>query len=102
MMINLKNHKREFAIVFRNYESDLNKAVSEFNRFCDGSHPLYNGRHGTKLARFDGSKGSKNYIIEERNTGLIYRDSEDIEEASYVQGTLQRVIMNKILDIEKY
>mmetsp|Transcript_14031 Transcript_14031/g.12009 ORF Transcript_14031/g.12009 Transcript_14031/m.12009 type:complete len:222 (-) Transcript_14031:826-1491(-) len=65
MLINLKNHKREFSVVFRGFGNDLTKVVSEFNRFCEGAHPLYNGRHGTKLARFDGSKGSKNFIIDQ-------------------------------------
>jgi hypothetical protein len=78
-----------------------------FLRFCEGNHPCFNGRHSFPLARFDGkegclleynkwigSKGSKNFIIDDKNTGIIYRESPSIEDASLVTGTLSRVENN--------
>lgn len=47
-IIYLKKMKREFAVVFRNYNSvDLQNVVVEFNQFCKGDHPCYNGKNGT-------------------------------------------------------
>jgi len=99
MMINLKKLKREFAVVFRSYDTELQNIIYEFNKFCEGNHPCFNGRHSFPLARFDGSKGSKNFIIDDKNTGLVYRDSSNIEDTSFVTGTLNR-IYNKEKSIE--
>ncbi len=112
MMINLKKHKREFSIVFRSFTNELPPVITEFNkylnqnkyliyRFCEGTHPLYNGRNNYPLARFDGSKGSKNYIIEERNTGVLFRYSNNIDDTALVSGTLNRVnsfVLFQLLD----
>jgi hypothetical protein len=62
-LIYLKKSKREFSIVFRTFGSDLSNVVFEFNKFCEGSHPCYNGRGGTPLVKFDGSKGTKDLRI---------------------------------------
>lgn len=91
MMINLKKLKREFAVVFRSYDAEMQNLIYEFNKFCEGNHPCFSGRHSFPLARFDGSKGSKNFIIDDKNTGVIYRDSSNIDETSLVTGTLTRV-----------
>jgi len=91
MMINLKKMKREFAIVFRSFDTELQNIIYEFNKFCEGNHPCFNGRHSFPLARFDGSKGSKNFIIDDKNTGVMYRESSNIEDTSLVTGTLSRL-----------
>jgi hypothetical protein len=52
---------------------------------------MYNGRNNFPLARFDGSKGSKNYIIEEKNMGVIYRNPKGPEDTLFAHGTLNRV-----------
>ena len=52
---------------------------------------MYNGRNNFPLARFDGSKGSKNYIVEERNNGVIYRSGSGPDDVLLVSGTLARV-----------
>jgi hypothetical protein len=62
-MINLKKQKREFAIIFRTYGDDLHDVIKEMNCFCAGEHPCFNGRNGTVLVKFDGSKNNKNYKI---------------------------------------
>ena len=54
MMISLKKARREFAIVFRTFGTNLDKIILEFNKFCQGEHPCYNGKNNFPLARFDG------------------------------------------------
>ena len=65
--------KKEFSVVFHNYDShDLNAAVFEFNQFCKGDHPCYSGRAGTSLIKFDGSKGTKEMRIRDKAQRAIY------------------------------
>ena len=66
-LIYLKKSKREFAIVFRTSGDDINNVIFEFNKFCNGEHPCYNGRGGTPLVKFDGSKGTKDLSIRNRH-----------------------------------
>ena len=44
LLIFLKKSKREYAITFRSFGEDLNNVVAEWNLFCKGDHPCYNGR----------------------------------------------------------
>lgn len=46
-LIYLKKAKKEFAITFRTFGDDLSNTIYEFNSFCNGEHPCYNGRGGT-------------------------------------------------------
>lgn len=62
-LIYLKKAKREFAIVFRTFGQDTGDVIFEFNKFCAGTHPCYNGRGGTPLVKFDGSKGNRDLKI---------------------------------------
>lgn len=62
-LIYLKKAKKEFAIVFRSFGDDLNNLIYEFNMFCNGEHPCYNGRGGTPLVKNEGSKGNKDLRI---------------------------------------
>ena len=59
----LKKQKREFAILFRTFGVDLENVVYEFNRFCNGDHPCFNGRNNTPAVKMDGSKNSKDFRI---------------------------------------
>ena len=46
MMIALKKAKREYSIVFRFFghtDDDIEEFFYEFNHFCEGTHPRYNG-----------------------------------------------------------
>ena len=76
-MINLKKQKKEFCIVFRTFDNDLQDLLREYNKFCLGDHPCYNGKNNTPVVKFDGSKGTKNYLIEPDHIGLLYRKSLD-------------------------
>ena len=92
-MLQLKKKYRDFAIIFRSFGKDLEKVVSEWNRFCDGTHPCYNGQHNQQQAKFDGSKNNKNknFIITPMKTGILYRKSKHIDEAVLVLGTMKRI-----------
>ena len=92
-LIFLKKAKREFAIVFRTFGSDIDNVVFEFNKFCNGVHPCYSGSGGAVPVKFDGSKGTKDLRIKDKHqNGLNYRYGEDIKQTTMVTGTLKRVI----------
>lgn len=63
-LIFLKKQKREFAVCFRTFGTDLPLITWEFNQFCAGNHPCFSGRNGTPLIKFDGSKGTKDLRID--------------------------------------
>lgn len=64
-LIYLKKSKREFAVILRGEDELIDDAVFEFNKFCQGTHPCYNGKAGTPTIKFDGSKGNKRCIIDD-------------------------------------
>ncbi len=65
-----------------------------FFRFCLGEHPLYNGRNNFPLVRFDGSKNTKNYFINDNQQGYLYRFQKSIENISLVLGNVKRAEKN--------
>mmetsp|Transcript_27129 Transcript_27129/g.48682 ORF Transcript_27129/g.48682 Transcript_27129/m.48682 type:complete len:499 (-) Transcript_27129:35-1531(-) len=89
-VMGLRKAKREFAVVFRSFGTDLHDVVYEFNRFCEGSHPCYNGKNGCPLVRFDRSKGSKDMRIDETNTGYVTRLTKSMSDVTFVRGTFHR------------
>jgi hypothetical protein len=88
LLLNLKKNKREFAIVIKNDRiKDLHQEIiGELNLFFTGEHPLYNGKNGTPAVKWDGSKGTKNFIIEESHQAVYYTLGEGELFATY--GTL--------------
>jgi len=56
LLMYMKKQKREFAVVFNSFWEDIDNVVYEFNNFCAGEHPCFNGRNGTPLVKMDGSK----------------------------------------------
>ena len=75
------------------------KVVKEFNEFCQGRHPLFNGeRKSFPKVYFDGTHGSKNYMISLDHCGLFYRYSIDIQHISLVLGVFER-LKNKPFDL---
>ena len=56
LMMYMKKQKREFAVTFNTMGTELDNVVYEFNKFCSGEHPCYNGRNGASLVKFYGSK----------------------------------------------
>ena len=68
MLIHLKKQKQEFSVVFRTFGSDLENVVLEFNKFCQGEHPCFNGKNGTPNFRMDGHSHSKDFRFKNYNT----------------------------------
>ncbi len=99
MMIALKKAKREFAVVFRFFghsDDDKQEFLYEFNSFCEGNHPRFNGEFGTK-PKFDGLKGTKDYTIsyeEINNCAVAYRH-QDISKEKFAFDTIE--LVNKFL-----
>lgn len=67
LMMYLKKVGRDFAICFRTMGQDMTELIEEFNAFCEGRHPYFDGRHGLPAMRFDGTQGSKDYRISHDN-----------------------------------
>ena len=87
LLMYMKKQKREFAIVFNTFGHDMDDVVYEFNKFCSGEHPCFNGRNGSPLVKMDGSKNQKDYRIqapEQRVT--MYRTGDGINEVVQVCG----------------
>jgi hypothetical protein len=72
-LVALKKQKREFAIVLRSNKGSFDKFVLEYNKMCAGLHPCFNGKSGNPLIKFDGSKGSKDMAIKDKNMGVLCR-----------------------------
>jgi len=54
----------------------LDNVVVEFNQFCKGDHPCYNGKNGTVLVKFDGSKGTKEMRFKDKTQkGMYFREN---------------------------
>lgn len=62
----LKKAKREFAIVFRSFGNELPDVIWEFNKFCNGEHPCFNGNQ-VPLMKFDGVKGVKDLRLKKKS-----------------------------------
>lgn len=88
-MLSLRKAKRDFAIIFRTFGADTLNVITEYNRFCDGTHPAYNGKNNNPLAKFDGTKGNKNYILSPDRIGLIHRHV-NMNEMAIVLGTTKK------------
>jgi hypothetical protein len=94
----LKKNKKEFALSFRTFGSDMDEVIYEFNLFCNGEHPCYNGRNSTPIVKFDGSKNSKDFRFKEpEQRATMYRAGEGINETFMVTGPHKRV--GKLTDL---
>jgi hypothetical protein len=83
----LKKQKKEFAISFRTFGTDLDDVVYEFDKFCKGEHPCFNGRNNMPLVKMDGSKNSKDFRFKsDEQHCSIYRKSSELKETVMIQG----------------
>jgi hypothetical protein len=88
----LKKNKKEFAISFRTFGHELENVIYEFNMFCNGEHPCFNGRNGTPIVKFDGGKNAKDYRFKEpAQQATMYRAGEGLNETIMVTGPHSRV-----------
>lgn len=92
LMMYMKKQKREFAVVFNTFGNELENVVYEYNKFCLGEHPCFNGRNGSSLVKFDGSKNQKDYRIRDPSQRVaMYRTGDGINETIQVMGKHERV-----------
>ena len=77
----------EFALTFRTFGEDLDNTLYEFDKFCKGEHPCFNGRNSMPSVKMDGAKGSKDLRVREpaEQRAFIYRLGEGINETVMVQ-----------------
>lgn len=91
MLIYLRKERRSFKILFRTFGTDLEKITWEFNSFCEGSHPCFNGSNNTPFIKFNGTDGTQDFrITKPEQQGLYYRFSNDIQDSKLVTGTFTR------------
>ena len=87
LLMYMKKQKREFAVVFNTFGTELDNVVYEFNKFCSGEHPCFNGRNGTPLVKLDGSKNSKDFRIRDHSQrATMYRKGDAINETIQING----------------
>lgn len=55
-MVTLRKQKRDFGVILRTFGDDLESTMLEWNRFCEGTHPGYNGKNKTAAIAFNGQK----------------------------------------------
>ena len=100
----LKQQKQEFSIAFRAFGKDLDNVVFEFDRFCKGLHPCFNGKNSTPLVKFDGSKNTKSFTFKspEEQRATIYRKGEQVNQTVFVQSSdhVRKEHRDQINDIE--
>ena len=91
-VIELQSQNRIFSIIFRTFGFDFDDVINEFNSFCEGNHPLFNGLNEKyPKIKLNGEDGSKDYRINKNNIGIIYRFDEDINNIFLVLGCLTRI-----------
>lgn len=91
-LLYLKKNKRDFSVVFRTHGRELDTTIEEFNLFCDGKHPAFNGKNGTHLVTFNGSKRTaKDMRIKQKQTGLYFRFGRELSDVNLLLNTLDRI-----------
>ena len=79
--------------MFRTHGKELINVIEEFNNFCDGNHPAFNGEGGTHLVTFNGSKkNTKDLRIKQKQTGLYFRFGKELSDVNLILNTLERHI----------
>ena len=90
-MIALKKQKRSFSVVFRTFGHDLENTIWEYNQFCNGLHPCFNGNNGCPHVMFNGQKGSVDMRIrDDAQKATFYRKGTELDETQLIQGTLDK------------
>jgi hypothetical protein len=74
-------------VTFRTFGGDLDNTLYEFDRFCQGEHPCFNGRNSMPSVKMDGAKGAKDFRLRapHEQRALLYRLGEGLNETVLVQ-----------------
>lgn len=84
MLVYLKRQQRSFTLCFRTFGEDLATIADEFNRFCEGRHPLYPD------VRMDGSDQQPDYrfyVSDPDACGTFHRTDDC---TSLIMGTVEQ------------
>jgi hypothetical protein len=85
----LADQKRDFSIVFRTHGRELPTMIEEFNNFCEGNHPAFDGGQNP-LIKFNGVQ-SRDLRIKGKQTGMYFRYGKDLHDVNLLMNTLERV-----------
>lgn len=85
----LKDQNREFSVVFRTHGRELPIMIEEFNNFCEGNHPAFDGGQN-ELIKFNGVD-SRDLRIKPKQTGMYFRFGKELNDVSLLMNTIERV-----------
>lgn len=75
----LAERELDFRLVFRTFGNDIDSVVSEYNLFCDNSHPLFHCDKITPLKAVDMNNGRGKLIRTAEDTAkLVMFKSDDV------------------------
>ena len=80
LLLHLKASKRDFAIVFRSFGTDLASVLAEVDSFARGTHSAYPG------VLMDGSDGGPDLRASPAGVGVFYRESARPEGTALLLG----------------
>jgi len=66
---------------------EISTVIEEFNEFCKGNHPCFNGELGTHKVLFNETKAPDLRI---KNSGMFYRFGTGDDSLFFVAGSLDR------------
>lgn len=89
MLLWLKKAKWNFKIVFWSSGWEIPHAISEFNLFCEGLHPAFNGENGTHKVLLNDQKGP-DLRVKDKNVGMFYKFGPFTSNICLVNGSLER------------
>ena len=101
LLIFLRKNKIEFSIIFRTFGNDLKFISKEFNYFINGQHPLYSGKNGTSLIKFDVGKIPRNFNLLKKNFGIFFRKNSDYNKTFLFKGNIENECYDEILKNEE-
>ncbi|CAI2366689.1 unnamed protein product [Moneuplotes crassus] len=93
----LSDQKRSFSLAFRTHGRELRNVIDEFNNFCEGKHPAYNGHSGEQIF-FNGTK-SRDLRIKDRQTGMYFRFGRELSDVNLIMNSLERIQCNNMDDL---
>lgn len=97
LIITLTKNKRRFVVIFHFFDMNIEQIeefIFEFNCFCEGKHPKFNGQNGTQAQFFDGenNKNFKDFRIKDydsysksaENIGIFIRNTKNIDRENLI------------------
>ena len=89
MLLWLKKAKWNFRVVFWSSGREIKSTITEFNAFCNGDHPAFNGELGTHKVLLNDEKGPDLWV-KDKNVGMFYKFGPLTSNICLVTGSLER------------